>query len=86
MAGVARRREAGLCHSRGRMMAKKCAASCGVCTTVCEDKDQNCRAWFEAGKCDAYPGEMQVKCPQSCGICSQLEKFYKKKKSLKDEV
>jgi len=58
-------------------MLAECAATCGVCTTVCQDKDDNCLAWAVEGECEKNPESMLTKCPAACGVCHELEDYYK---------
>ena len=58
-------------------MQVECAATCGTCTTVCEDKSKDCGSWAVDGQCDSNPEGMLTTCPQSCGLCHDLELFYR---------
>ena len=42
----------------------RCAATCGVCTTACEDKSKDCLTWASEGQCDANSDAMMITCPQ----------------------
>uniref|UniRef100_A0A7S4EX92 ShKT domain-containing protein n=1 Tax=Chrysotila carterae TaxID=13221 RepID=A0A7S4EX92_CHRCT len=64
------------CLFNPQHMFQECPASCGVCSTVCEDKSTDCQNWAEDGQCEVNPDGMLTMCPQSCGVCQQLEQFY----------
>merc|ERR1712046_189062 len=64
------------CLKNPTMMHAECAATCGVCSIVCEDKHESCAAWAEEGHCETNPEGTPTTCPQSCGVCHDLEIFY----------
>jgi len=65
------------CLKNPAHMFQACAAPCGACSNVCEDKDKSCLAWAEEGQCESNPTAMLSLCPQSCGVCHDLELFYR---------
>jgi len=54
-------------------MLRSCGASCGVCSTVCEDHHEDCKGWAKDKQCDVNKDFMIHTCPASCGICQELE-------------
>eukprot|EP00966_Prymnesium_polylepis_P316285 7308448-Prymnesium_polylepis.1 len=65
-------RASGECESNAEFMLRECAATCGLCRTVCTDHDVHCTEWAKAGECSANQAFMHKKCPASCGVCSRL--------------
>merc|ERR1719482_1066115 len=65
------------CTKNPTMMMTDCAVTCGVCSTVCEDKAKDCANWASEGQCESNPDGMLTTCPQSCGLCHELEHFYR---------
>merc|ERR1711871_1757386 len=63
----------GECRSNPQFMLKHCAATCGLCRTLCMDQEDACGTWAQAGECDTNPEVMLLKCPASCGVCSSIE-------------
>jgi len=76
------------CLKNPAMMHAECPATCGVCTTVCQDKDKGCLAWATEGHCESNAEGMLTLCPQACGVCHDLELFYRGANGLgpKDEL
>tara|TARA_B100000768_G_scaffold154818_1_gene151631 strand:- start:539 stop:787 length:249 start_codon:yes stop_codon:yes gene_type:complete len=65
-------------HNPG-FMFKECPETCGVCSTVCENKHPNrdCEEWSLNGECEANPEMMRKGCPAACGLCHELERHYR---------
>lgn len=61
---------------------RDCPKTCGVCTTVCADKEESCKDWASKGECEKNPASMLALCPQACGACHELEKFGKAKDEM----
>ena len=61
---------------------RDCPKTCGVCSTVCADKEQACPDWAAKGECEKNPASMLALCPQACGTCHELEKFGKAKDEM----
>lgn len=69
------------CAVRARAVV---CSSCGVCTTVCIDRDESCHSWAVSGECEkaASRAFMAKTCPQACGTCHELEKLGATKEEL----
>jgi len=52
---------------------KECPASCGLCSTVCQDHDESCKGWAKEKQCEDNKAFMLRVCPQTCGVCGTLE-------------
>jgi len=65
------------CHNNPEVVIPMCPSSCGVCTTVCIDRDESCHQWAISGECDKESARpfMLKTCPSSCGVCHELEKI-----------
>ena len=70
------------CAANPGAVMRDCAKTCGVCATVCTDKETACPDWAAKGECEKNPASMLALCPQACGTCHELEKFA----SAKDEI
>ena len=63
----------GHCTSNPAFMLANCSHSCGLCKSVCIDRDVHCSTWAKSGHCETNPYAMLKACPSSCGICHALE-------------
>ena len=73
--------ENGECETNAYFMLRHCAASCGLCTPVCNDHRPECPQWSqlqEGAECDENKAFMRSTCPASCGVCTELQKHLKK--------
>ena len=48
-----------------------CPVSCGTCTEMCLDKQNDCPLWAADGQCGTNAGFMLRACPHSCGVCDE---------------
>ena len=54
---------------RNQDLLTLCPVSCGVCTEMCLDKQNDCPLWAAAGECAKNPAYTLKECPNSCGVC-----------------
>ena len=64
----------GHCTSNPTFMLANCSHSCGLCKSVCIDRDVHCSTWAKSGHCETNPYAMLKACPSSCGICHEIER------------
>ena len=57
--------------SQNPAILSTCPVSCGVCTSMCLDKLNDCPQWAAAGDCLKNPGFMMKECPRSCDLCGE---------------
>jgi hypothetical protein len=65
------------CLKNTGMMNAECPMSCGVCSMVCQDKEEGCLSWAVEGQCESNAEGMLTLCPAACGVCHDLEIFYR---------
>ena len=61
----------GLCKKDPNLFTT-CPVSCGTCTHLCLDKQNDCPQWASENQCIDNPAFMLKECPHSCMVCNEM--------------